>query len=41
MGAEPDDSYGYPPGDPRRDADKADFIKESESLQKLYMEWNS
>lgn len=41
LGVEPDDPYGYPVGDPRRDSEKADFVKESEALQKLYMEWNS
>lgn len=41
LGVEPDDPYGYPPGDPRRDAEKADWVKESEALQKKYWEWNS
>ena len=41
LGVEPDDPYGYPPGDPRRDSEKGDWIKESEALQKKYLDWNS
>jgi cell division protein FtsI (penicillin-binding protein 3) len=41
LGVEPDDPHGYPPGDPRRDADRADFVRESEALQKKYIDWNS
>jgi len=41
LGVEPDDPHGYPAGDPRRDADRADFVRESEALQKKYMDWNS
>ena len=40
LGVEPDDPYGYPPGDPRRDPEKGDWIKESEALQKKYLDWN-
>jgi len=40
LGVEPDDPYGYPVGDPRRDHAKADWVKESESLQKMYLDWN-
>ena len=32
--------HGYPPGDPRRDETKADWIKESKSLRELYQQWN-
>lgn len=40
LGVEPDDPYGYPIGDPRRDETKADWIKETKALQELYKEWN-
>ncbi len=40
LGVEPDDPYGYPVGDPRRDATKADFIKEVNLLKELYQQWN-
>ena len=40
LGVEPDDPYGYPVGDPRRDADKADWIKETQRLKELYEQWN-
>lgn len=40
MGVAPDDPTGYPKSDPRYDAEKADWIKESESLKRLYQEWN-
>ena len=40
LGIPPDDPYGYPPGDPRRDTEKGDWIKESEALQKKYLDWN-
>jgi len=40
LGVDPDDPYGYPVGDPRRDPDKADWVRESEALQKKYLEWN-
>lgn len=40
LGVEPDDPYGYPPGDPRRDAEKADWTKEIRELKLLYQQWN-
>ena len=41
LGVEPDDPYGYPVGDPRRDAEKADWMKELNALKELYLQWNS
>lgn len=41
LGVEPDDPYGYPVNDPRRNAEKADWIKEINALKELYMQWNS
>jgi cell division protein FtsI (penicillin-binding protein 3) len=40
LGVEPDDPYGYPVGDPRRDAMKADWVKETQQLKELYEQWN-
>ncbi|MCC6128048.1 MAG: penicillin-binding protein 2, partial [Chlamydiae bacterium] len=40
LGVDPDDPYGYPPGDPRRDADKADWAQEMRDLKKIYQHWN-
>ena len=40
LGIAPDDPYGYPKSDPRHDAEKADWIKESERVKRLYEEWN-
>lgn len=40
LGVEPDDPYGYPPGDPRYDAQKADWIKETQALKELFQQWN-
>lgn len=40
LGVTPDDPYGYPPGDPRRDPKKADWIAEVENLKTLYEKWN-
>ena len=40
LGVEPDDPFGYPVGDPRRDETKADWIKETKALQELYDQWN-
>lgn len=40
LGVAPDDPYGYPYGDPRRDATKADWVKEVHSLKELYDQWN-
>jgi cell division protein FtsI (penicillin-binding protein 3) len=41
LGVEPDDPYGYPIGDPRRDPEKADWMKEIKALKELYTQWNS
>lgn len=40
LGVEPDDPYGFPTGDPRRDPQKADWAMENSQLEKLYKEWN-
>lgn len=40
LGVEPDDPYGYPVGDPRRDEEKADWIPETKRLKELYQQWN-
>ncbi|NGX38299.1 MAG: Penicillin-binding protein 2 [Chlamydiae bacterium] len=40
LGVEPDDPYGYPIGDPRRDGNKADWLKEIDALKNLYDTWN-
>lgn len=40
LGEPPDDPYGYPPGDPRFDPEKADWIKETRELKYLYEQWN-
>lgn len=39
LGIEPDDPFGYPFGDPRRNS-QGDWLKEAEILRKLYCEWN-
>ena len=41
LGVEPDDPYGYPVGDPRRNEEKADWLKEVKALRELYSQWNS
>ncbi len=41
LGVKPDDPHGYPVGDPRYDADKADWIKETRLLKELYDKWNT
>lgn len=41
LGVAPDDPYGYPVGDPRYNADKADWIKETRLLQEIYEKWNN
>jgi cell division protein FtsI (penicillin-binding protein 3) len=41
LGVEPDDPFGYPPGDPRSNPQKADWFLEVEKLKRLYQEWNS
>ncbi len=40
LGVEPDDPYGYPVGDPRRDETKADWMPEVKALKELYKQWN-
>lgn len=40
LGIAPDDPYGYPPGDPRYLANKADWINETRRLQEIYEKWN-
>ncbi len=40
LGVEPDDPYGYPPGDPRYDPQKADWVKETTVLKELFQQWN-
>lgn len=35
-----DDPYGYAPGDPRANSDKADWCQETKTLQKIYETWN-
>ncbi len=40
LGVEPDDPYGYPVGDPRRNEEKADWTKEAKALRDLYSQWN-
>lgn len=40
LGIPPDDPYGYPYGDPRRNVEKADWMKETRLLQEIYDTWN-
>lgn len=40
LGVAPDDPYGYPRNDPRRDAQKADWLVETAELDALYKSWN-
>lgn len=40
LGVEPDDPYGYPVGDPRRDETKADWMTEVRRLRELYETWH-
>ncbi len=40
LGMPPDDPYGYLPGDPRADREKAQWAKEAKVLKDLYTEWN-
>jgi len=40
LGVEPDDPYGYPVGDPRRDPAKADMIAEMAKLREEYLRHN-
>lgn len=41
LGIAPDDPHGYPVGDPRYDANKADWLPEIRQLQEMYEKWNS
>lgn len=40
LGVPPDDPYGYPEGDPRYNAEKANWIREVDDLRQLYEKWN-
>ncbi|MBN2479321.1 MAG: penicillin-binding protein 2 [Parachlamydiales bacterium] len=40
LGVAPDDPFGYPYPDPRRNPDKADWAKEIEYMKNLYISWN-
>lgn len=40
LGVPPDDPHGYPVGDPRYDAKKADWVLETEKMKALYETWN-
>ena len=40
LGIPPDDPYGYPPGDPRRNLDKVKWMAETRKLQEIYNKWN-
>ena len=40
LGIPPDDPFGYPFGDPRRDTEKADWMVQVKNLRKLYQKWN-
>ena len=40
LGIAPDDPFGYPYGDPRRDLSQADWQNELKSLKELYQQWN-
>lgn len=41
LGVPPDDPFGYPQGDPRHDAKKADWVEETRLLQEMYEKWNN
>ncbi len=41
LGVPPDDPYGYPVGDPRRDKSRADWLNEVEALREKYQSWNN
>lgn len=41
LGIPPDDPYGYPVGDPRYNAEKADWLPEIRQLQEIYEKWNN
>lgn len=40
LGIPLDDPHGYPNGDPRHHADKADWLPETRKLQEMYESWN-
>ncbi len=40
LGVAPDDPYGYPMGDPRRNVQMADWHSEVQALKELYEKWN-
>ena len=40
LGVPPDDPHGYPIGDPRYDALKADMMVEVKKMEELYKQWN-
>lgn len=40
LGIPPDDPGGYPYGDPRRNPETADWVKETRQLQEIYEKWN-
>lgn len=40
MGVTPDDPYGHPLGDPRRNIEKADMTKEVQNLKDLFQKWH-
>lgn len=41
LGIPPDDPFGYPVGDPRHHAEKADWVLETRRLQEMYEKWNN
>lgn len=41
MGITPDDPHGYPVGDPRYLADKADWVEQTRQLKEIYEKWNN
>lgn len=41
LGIAPDDPHGYPKGDPRYDAEKADWSHEIRKLKEMYEKWNN
>jgi cell division protein FtsI (penicillin-binding protein 3) len=41
LGVTPDDPYGFPAGDPRRDPKKGDWVAEMQGLKELYEKWNT
>lgn len=40
LGVAPDDPFGYPIGDPRRDEERADWLREVKQIGELYQQWN-